>query len=63
MAYSVKQARLFSGMTQDEIAKKMGINRSTYIKLEKNPGSMTIEQGVEFSHITGVDFNDIVFLP
>ena len=58
---TVRQARNFAGVTQAEMAKQLKIHRSTYIKLEKDPGKMTIEQAQAISQVTGIPVDDIFF--
>lgn len=61
MGYTLKQARQLSGLTQAEIAEKLNICRETYAKLEKNPRSVTIDQAIMISNITGLGIGDIFF--
>jgi len=61
MQITVKQARIGIGATQQEIAYKMGIHVTTYQKFEKNPGSMSIDQGKDFADIVGVSYSNIFF--
>ena len=37
MKLNLKQARLLSGFSQAEVAKALGISRTTYTRLEKIP--------------------------
>ena len=60
--FTVKQARKYAGFTQLEVSKRMGIDRGTYIRLEKNPGSMTIDQARTFSQITSIPYDSIFFV-
>ncbi len=59
MRFTIKQARTHAGLTQAEVAKRLGIDRSTYIKMEKNPGRATIRQINMLSQMTGVPVGDI----
>lgn len=61
MNYTVKQARLMAGLTQIQMAKKLGVHRDTYRKIEACPESATIEQGKRISAITGIGFDEIFF--
>lgn len=54
---NMKQARAMSGLTQGEMAKKLGISSATYLKYEHNPGQMKIKTAVEFSRLTGIPIN------
>lgn len=60
-SFTVKQARLFCGLTQQEMAKKMGINRDTYRKIELKPEKATITQGKQIAAITNIEFDAIFF--
>lgn len=59
--YTVKQARLLAGLTQEKTAAEMGISRDRYMKLEKNPELVTVGQARAFSRITGIPFEQIAF--
>lgn len=61
MRISMKQARVGANMTQAQIADKMGIHPQTYAKIERHPGSATIDQAKQFSKIVGVSMDDIFF--
>ena len=61
MRISMKQARVGANLTQAQIAEKMKIHSQTYAKIEKHPGSATIDQAKAFSEIVNVDINDIFF--
>ena len=61
MNYSVKQARQMAGFTQAQMADKMDISRDTYRKIEANPCSATISQGMRIAEITGIGFDSIFF--
>lgn len=61
MTFTVKQARVFRGLTQKEMAKKMGICRATYIKIEENPECATVKQAKMISDITEIPFDCIFF--
>ena len=59
MQFTLKQARTHAGMTQAEMAKKLGIDRSTYIKIEKDVSRATVGQINLISHVTGIPMADI----
>ena len=62
MSYTVKQARVGINATQKEMADKMAIHVTTYQKLEKNSGNMTIAQANLFASIVGLPLADIFFV-
>lgn len=59
---TLKMARAKSGLTQQEIAKKMGINRNSYADYEKYDVVMRMDKAILFSEIVQVPFDDIIFL-
>lgn len=59
MTYTVKLARIANGLTQVQMAKKMGVSRDTYRKIELNPGEATVSQAQQISQITGIPAADI----
>lgn len=61
MPFTVKQARMLNSITQAEMAKKMGISRDTYRKIESNPETATIKQAKDISKITGIEIDQIFF--
>ena len=61
MSYTVKQARMLSEFTQQEMAEKMNISRDTYRRIEGNPETATIAQGKQIAAITGIAFDSIFF--
>ena len=60
--YTIKQARLLSGKTQQTMANLMGIDRNTYRKIEKNPDKATIRQAKDISMITRIPVDQIFLL-
>ncbi|MGO5028199.1 helix-turn-helix transcriptional regulator [Candidatus Agathobaculum pullicola] len=61
MSFTIKQARMYNGFTQVEMAQKMGISRDFYRKIEENPESATVKQARAISEITGIPVDDIFF--
>ena len=59
MQFTIRQARLHAGFTQAEISKKLGIDRGTYIKIEKEPTRATVQQVNQISDLTGIPVSDI----
>ena len=62
MTFTIKQARKYAGFTQSEMAKRLKIDRTTYLKIEKNPERATVEQVSTIARETGIPFRDL-FLP
>ena len=52
--FNLKQARLYAGMTQDEMANALKINRSTYRRLERDISRATVARVQTVSRVTGV---------
>ncbi len=59
MMYTVKLARVASGLTQRQMAEKMGVSRDTYRKIELNPDSATIAQAKQVAAITNIPIDTI----
>lgn len=62
MQFTVSEARRYRDLTQEEVAEYMGISRSSYIYLEKNPEKMTIERARKFSDAVDIPIENIIFL-
>ena len=61
MQFSPKMARQFAGLTQTEMAEKIGVSRDTYRRIEASPETETISQGKKIAAVTGVSFDAIFF--
>ena len=59
MQFTIRQARSHAGLTQSDVAKKLGIDRGTYMKIEKEPPRATVRQINMISEITGIPVEDI----
>lgn len=59
MQFTIKQARLHAGFTQAEMAKNLGIDRGTYIRIEKDVSRATVGQINHVSRMTGIPISDI----
>lgn len=59
---TLEMARAKIGLTQEELAKKLGINRNTYAKYEKYKTSMRIDMPQKFSSIVGISIDNLIFL-
>lgn len=60
MQFTIKQARKYAGLTQADVAKTLGIDRSTYVKIEKNVSRATVGQISMIARRTGIPANDII---
>lgn len=63
MKLTLKQARQFSELSQEELANMLGVHRQTYMKWEKKPHEMPMGKAVEFCRIVKVSIDDIFFTP
>ena len=59
MQFTLKQARTHAGLTQADVADSLGIDRGTYLRMEKDPQRATIRQINQISQITGIPVSDI----
>lgn len=62
MQFTVKQARKYANLTQNEMADRMGIHRNTYMKIERNISLATVRQINQIAQITGIPMTDIFLL-
>ena len=63
MQFTIKQARTYAGLTQKKMADLLGIDRGTYIRIERDlHGAARVGQIISISKITGISLSDI-FLP
>ena len=61
MQFTIKQARNHAGLTQADMAERLGVDRSTYIKIEKDPERVTLGQIRGIARETGIPVEDIFF--
>jgi DNA-binding XRE family transcriptional regulator len=50
-AMTLKQSRLVSGKTQEQMAKLLGVSNPTYIKWEQNPELMSLKTAKKIAEI------------
>ena len=56
----INAARINAGMSQEELAKRMGVTRQTVNAWERNKREMTTPQVFMFCSITGFSSDDII---
>jgi len=56
-----KQARLLSGLTQQELATQTGVHRHTIMKWERDPDTMLVGQAKRFAEVVGRKVDEIDF--
>lgn len=59
MKFSIRQARTYSGLTQKDMADALGIDRSTYIKIEKDASRATVKQINDIANVTKIPVEDL----
>lgn len=57
MKLTMKQARVGVGLSQEEMAEKLGVSQLTYFSYEKDPTKMRVDRLITFSKVTGVDIS------
>lgn len=55
------EARKAARYSQEEVAGKLGISRPTYAKMEKDPGSITVDDAFRLADLFGVSVGEIFF--
>lgn len=61
MKYTIAQARMLAGLTQKEVAKKLGMCEATYLNYEKYRKIFRMDMAYKFSKITGIGMDQIIF--
>ena len=57
---NLRQLRLKKGYTQEQVAKALGINRTTYTKYETGVTQPSLEQLKKLSELFEVDYNTLL---
>ena len=55
------EARKAARYSQEEVAGKLGISRPTYAKMEKDPGSITVDDAFRLAALFDVSVGEIFF--
>lgn len=58
---TIKQHRILKGITQEEMAKRVGIHVNTYANYEREPDKMSVGHAKRIAAALGVSPNDIFF--
>lgn len=61
MKFTLKQARNYAGLTQEEVAKKLGISTLTYSKYERGKSDISAKQAKKFSKLVGIEMDNLIF--
>lgn len=56
----LRQLRIKKGYTQEQVAKALGINRTTYTKYETGVTQPSLEQLKKLSELFEVDYNTLL---
>lgn len=59
--YTVEQARVLSGHSQESMAQKLGLSKNAYIKKEKGYSRFYVDEAINFERISGIPFEKINF--
>lgn len=59
MKLTLKQARVGMGLTQKEMAERLGVSVVTYRKYEETTRKMKLDTLIRFSKVTGIDLLDL----
>ena len=60
--FSIEAARVTAGLTQEELAKKMGVSRTSVVNWENNKKKISRAHFLAFLKVTGFEEGEI-FLP
>lgn len=55
------EARKEARLSQEEVAGRLGISRQTYAKMEKDQGSITVDDAKKLAEMFRVSISDIFF--
>ncbi len=58
---TLKQARQWVGLTQQEVADKLGVHVTTYLKWEKDPAEMKVSTARAVCKVVGRQWDEIFF--
>ncbi len=61
IANKIKELRNSKGITQEDIANRLGVSRPTYIDIESGKRSLTIEELNKLSYILSTPFEELLF--
>lgn len=58
---TVRQARMFRDLSQQQVADALNVNVDTYRRIERNPQKATIEMAIKFCSVVNMKMDDIFF--
>ena len=56
----IRAARASRGLTQENVAKRLGVKQSSYQQMEKNINNVKLGRVCEICKILGLDINELV---
>lgn len=59
--FTLEQARKHRGLTQEQIAKMLGMTKRTYIDYEQYKRAFRIDKAVLFAEIVNIPIDNIIF--
>lgn len=62
MKFTLKQARRYADLTQQEVADRLGVGLATYRTYEWGTSQMRMDKAKRFSKIVGIDLDNLIFL-
>lgn len=57
--YNIKAVRAMANLSAREAAKLLQIHYNTYLRLEKNPGNLTLSQALLLAEAAGIRIDQI----
>lgn len=58
---SLVECRKDAGLTQDDMARELGVTRSRYAQIEHDPSNITIKQARKICSVLGRAYETIIF--
>lgn len=62
MQFTLKQARKYANLTQEQAATALGVCRHRYMKIEKNQNEATVAELNALSRITGIPLGAFILV-
>lgn len=62
MRFTIKQARTYAGLTQEQAANAIGVCRHRYMKIEKDQEIATVAELNKLSKATGIPLRDFILV-
>lgn len=59
---TIREARESMGITQQDMADKLGISRQAYTYIENNPEGIKVSRAREICRILGAEYERILFI-